>query len=175
MKLIEAMKRIKLNKEKIADLQAKIKDNCAALSIDTLAYKDTANQIESWLQSCIDLSQENVKLLANIQHTNLHTRVSIDLGQSTPTTKSIAEWVWRRREYAKLDQQTYSMLTDRGLREGQMNSSVKDAEPVRVTISRFYDPLVRDKALAMYRAEPTLIDSALEIVNATTEIWEAPL
>lgn len=45
-------------------------------------------------------------------------------------------------------------------------------EPVRVTISRFYDLLVRDKALAMYRTEPTLIDSALEIVNATTELWE---
>src|ERR1700761_1685509 len=98
MKIIEAMKRIKQNKEKMADLQQKIGSVSANLSIETPVYGDkTAEQITEWIHSATDISQENVRLLVAIGRTNLATPVTITLGDK-PVTKSIAEWVWRRRE-----------------------------------------------------------------------------
>ena len=170
MKLIEAMKRVKANKEKIADLQAKIGNHCANLEHETPVYgNETGTRMKEWLQSCTDLSQENARLLVAIQRTNLSTQVPIELSGKS-ITKSIAEWVWRRREYAKLDETTWSKLTDRGLKEGFMNSST--GQPFQVKIQRHFDPAVRDERIAMYRAEPHAIDAALEIVNATTDLLE---
>lgn len=171
MKIIEAMKRIKEHKVKVADLQDKIAKNCANLSHETPVYgPDTRDKITAWLQSCTDLSQENVRLLCAIQKTNMNTPVTVELG-GIRVTKTIAEWVWRRREYAALDMLTWGKLTDRGLREGHLPSSVQ-GQQVEVKIQRHYDPELRDKSVALYRDEPGRIDAALEIINAVTDLME---
>lgn len=171
MKIIEAMKRIKGNKEKITDLQAKVKAISANLSIETPVYGDqTAAKLTEFAQSCMDLSQENVRLLVSIQRTNLQTQVAIKLGDNT-VTKSISEWVWRRREYAGVDLETWSQMGDRNLREGQVASST--GVPMDVKIVRHYNPVLRDRMFAMFRSEPREIDAALEVVNATTDLIEA--
>lgn len=171
MKIIEAMKRVKLNNEKVADLRAKIGQNSAHLSYETPLYgENQAKQVSEWVQSCLDISQENVRLLVAIQRTNLATSVTIDLGGKS-VTKSIAEWVWRRRTYAEQDAGTISMLSDRNLKEGLVPSSTGGA-PQEVKIVRNFDPALRDAAREVYRSEPHLIDSALEIVNATTDLVE---
>ncbi len=170
MKLIEAMKRVKQNKEKIVDLQAKIAQYCVNLDYETLLYgAETSAKISEWLQSCNDLAQDNAGLLVSIQRTNLATVVPITIGEKT-VTKNIAEWVWRRREYAALDLKTWSMLTDRNLKEGSGTNSQGTA--VTVKLQRHYDPLERDKRIAMYKSEPHEIDSALEVVNAVTDLVE---
>ncbi len=59
MKLIEAMKRVKSNKEKITDLQGKVGMFCANLNYETLQYgsaAETAAMISEWLQPCTDLT-----------------------------------------------------------------------------------------------------------------------
>lgn len=172
MKLIEAMKRVKANKEKIVDLQNRIKTNSAYLSFETPLYPDAKDKIVEWSQSCFDTAQENVRLLTAIGRTNLATQVTITLNEKA-ITKPISEWVWRRREYATLDMNTYAAMTDRGLKEGQAPSSVPGGEPVKVAIVRNYDPALRDKMIAVFRTEPHEIDSALEVVNAITDIVEA--
>lgn len=170
MKLIEAMKRVKSNKEKIADLQAKIGTHCANLSHETPVYgSETVSKIKEWLQSCSDLSQENVRLLVAIQRTNLQTAVTITL-EARPVTKMIAEWVWRRREYAALDLKTWASLTDRGLKEGVASTST--GQPFELKIVRHYDPATRDNQIVMYKGEPHEIDAALEITNAVTDLIE---
>lgn len=170
MKIIEAMKRVKLNKEKITDLQTKIGGVSANLSIESPVYgTDTRKKIDEWLQSCEDISQENIRLLCGIQRTNLATRVVVDL-DGKPVEKSIAEWVWRRREYAAIDKATWSRLTDRGLKEGQAQLSPGAVTDVKIV--RHYDPERRDKKIAIYHSEPHLIDAALEITNATTDLME---
>jgi hypothetical protein len=170
MKIIEAMKRVKANSEKIADLQNKIGQHCANLSHETPVYDvETANKVREWLQSCEDTTQENIRLLVAIQRTNSNTNVTIDLGGKS-VTKTIAEWVWRRRQYAAIDLQTWSRLGDRGLKEGQINTST--GNPIPVTIVRHFDPVERDAKMAMYRSEPHQIDAALEVINATTEVME---
>lgn len=170
MKLIEAMKRVKMNKEKITDLQQKINASASNLSHETPVYgPETFDRIKEWLQSCTDLTQENVRLLVAIQRTNLQTLVKIDINGKV-LEKSIAEWVWRRREYAALDFQTYKALNDRGLKEGFMNQST--GQTMEIKIVRNYDPNVRDEKLSEYKSEPTLIDGSLEIINAVTDLVE---
>lgn len=169
MKIIEAMKKVKANKEKIADLQGKISQVSANLSFETPVYPDTKAKIQEWLQSCQDLTRDNVALLCSIARTNLATSATIELG-GKQVTKSIAEWVWRRREYAKLDLLTFSKLTDRNLKEGQAGTST--GVPVEIKLVRHYDPVARDTAMAMYQAEPHAIDAALEVINAVTDLVE---
>ncbi len=171
MKIIEAMKRVKQNKEKITDLQTKIGNVSANLSMETPLYGDkTTDLIKEWIQAATDTSQDNVKLLVAIARTNLVTPVTISLGEKS-ATKTIAEWVWRRREYAALDLATWGKLTDRNLREGQINSSTGVA--IDVKIVRNYDPIQRDKMVGIFKSEPHEIDAALEVVNAITDLIEA--
>lgn len=170
MKIIEAMKHVKNNLQKVKELQDKISKNCANMDMETSAYgEDTAKKVSEWCQSCDDLSQENVRLLTSIQRTNLVTSVTIDLGAKN-VTKTIAEWVWRRREYAKSDLRTWQQLTDRNLKEGTFINSVGQHQQAKIT--RHYDVNKRDEMLDLYRSEPMLVDAALEIVNATTDIIE---
>lgn len=172
MKIIEAMKLVKMNDEKVADLRNKISSCAAHTSIENPVYgPETRQKIDGWLQACADISQQNVNLLCNIQRTNLATNVDIELG-GKKVTKSIAEWVWRRRKYAEQDRQTWGSLTDRNLQEGHITPS-NGTEPVKVEIVGYYDPSSRDEKVEMYREEPHRIDSALEVVNATTDLIEA--
>jgi hypothetical protein len=171
VKIIEAMKRVKSNKEKIADLQKQIAQYCANLNFETPTYgHETSAKVREWLQSCDDISQQNAKLLVAIQRTNLSTMVTITLGGNA-ITKPIAEWIWRRREYAALDLKTWSQLTDRNLREGTTQNST--GAPVEVKIVRHFDPQQRDRMLATFKSEPHEIDAALEVVNAVTDLVES--
>ena len=172
VKIIEAMKRIKANKEKVADLQTKIAANCANISIETPLYgTGTQAKIDEWLQSCTDTNRESVRLLCAIAKTNLATQVSVTLGGKT-VTKPIAEWIWRRREYAKADLDTWSKLGDRGLRDQIIKPTVEGAAPTDVKVVRYYDPVQRDNMVAMFKTEAHEIDSALEVVNAVTDLME---
>lgn len=171
MKIIEAMKKIKANKEKITDLQKQISVFCAHLNFETPTYgAGTADMVAGWLQACTDISKDNARLLVAIQKTNLATPVTITLGENS-ITKSISEWVWRRREYAGVDLHTWQMLTDRNLKEGQMKNS--QGEPMDVRIVRNFDPVQRDRMVAMFKSEPHEIDAALEVINAVTDLIEA--
>ena len=170
MKIIEAMKRVKGNKEKIVDLQTKIGQVSANLSIETPVYgQETSGKIKEWAQACDDLTQENVRLLTAVARTNLATPVTIKLGDKS-VAKSIAEWVWRRREYAALDYKTWASMGDKGLKEGHFPSSTGVVTEVKIV--RHYDPERRDKMITMYKSEPREIDSALEVINAVTDLIE---
>lgn len=171
MKVIEAMKAVKANKQKIADLHGRINQSSANLSFETPVYGEKQrDRVAEWVQSCEDLAKNNVKLLVAISRTNLATHVTIELGDNT-VTRSVAEWVWRRREYANMDLATWSKLTDRNLKEGNLPTTTGIATEVKII--RHYDPVVRDAKIDMYSRERFAIDSALEISNAVTDLIEA--
>jgi len=178
MKIIEAMGKIKANKEKIADLQGKIAKNSAHLSYETPEYgtaAEVSKKLEEWAQSCEYTAQENIRLLMAISRTNLATDVTIEIG-GQEVTKKIAAWVLRRGNkttpgYAATDLKTWSSMTDRGLKEGNINSST--GIPTEVKLVRNYNPVRRDKKTAEYQSEPHQINARLEVVNAETDLIEA--
>jgi hypothetical protein len=113
--------------------------------------------------------KEILRLRIAIQKTNLNTMVTIELGGKT-ITKTIAEWVHRRRDLANGEALMWSKLTDRNLREGTQKQST--GQDVEVKIIRCYDPKERDTALYLYQSEPSIVDSKLEVINAVTDLIE---
>lgn len=170
MKIIEAMKKIKDLKIKAEDYRKKVMTYCADLSYETPLYgAEQKTKIKEWLQGHGDIIKEILKLRIQIQKTNLATSVTIELG-GVQVTKTIAEWIHRRKDLAELERTIYSSLTDRGLREGTIISSTQ--EKIEARIRRYFDPSERDTSIELYRGEPSKIDSTLEVINAVTDLLE---
>lgn len=169
MKIIEAMKELKRLNVKVDDLRGKISKYCADLDIENPTYPDQRGQVREWIQSYSDSLKEIARLRVAIQRTNLATNVKIELGNKQ-VEKSIAEWIHRRRDLAKLEQAGWAALTDRNLRDGKAKTT-SDAL-VDVKVRRYFDPAERDEKVALYRDEPSIIDGTLEVVNAVTDLME---
>lgn len=166
MKIIEALKSLKDLDQKAFDLRAKIKDHSAYASFETPRYPDQKLQVSGWLQAHRDILQLIEKTQYLLQKTNVTVMVTIDL-QGKKVTKSIAEWILRRRKLVALEVESYKLLTDKGIKEGQGQGPSGTLE---IKLIRAYEPKERDEKLEYLRAEPALIDGALEIVNATTDL-----
>lgn len=168
MKIIEAMKKVKDLQIKAKDLKLKVHTYCADNDHETPVYgKDQAEKVKEWSQSYGDVVKEILKLRIGIQRTNLETNVTIELG-GKQVTKSIAEWIHRRRDLAELERVLWAGIGDRGLKEGTIQTSTGERQEVK--IRRYYNPAERDERIELYRSEPSTIDSTLEITNAVTDI-----
>lgn len=169
MKIIEALKKVKYNREKMVDLARLIKQNAANMESQkgNTAYADPKRKIREWVQSVHDLQNDNAKLLAGIQRTNLTTKVTIEVEEGKPVTKTIAEWITRRREGVDQDYQVYSCMTT-----GLKQQTMQDAQGNLVVDNVVYNFSTeeRDKKLMILSEEKSRIDSVLEIVNATTDL-----
>ncbi len=172
MKLIQAMKQTQDLQRKAEDLRAKVAIHCADLSYETPVYPDQRARIQEWIQAHSDILKEILRLRTAIARTNLATQVTIEL-DGKGVTKSIAEWIHRRRDLAKLEADMWGKLGDRGLKEGSTQSTGGGA-PMEIKIRRYFDPVERDRKLDAFRSEPTTIDATLEVTNAITDLLETP-
>lgn len=164
------MKLVKDLQRKAEDLRGKIALNSAHLSLETPTYGEKQkDQVREWLQAHSDVLKEILRLRVAIQRTNLATSVSIEVGGKN-VTKTIAEWIHRRRDLAKLEGEAYGKLTDKNLREGMGTNSMN--EKVEVKIIRNFDPAERDNKIELFRSEPSIVDSTLEVTNAVTDLLE---
>ena len=172
MKIIEGMKEIKRLQEKLADLASKVAKHAADLDFETPVYTDQGAQLKEWIQGHLDTVQRIADLRVAIARTNLATTVTIEL-DGRQVAKSIAEWIHWRRDLAKANLTLFSNLQDRNvqgqpLREGQIQQS--GGNVVAVKIRRYYDSAERDKKMALYKSEPSIIDAQMEITNAVTDL-----
>lgn len=169
MKLIEALKELKRLQIKLTDLTSKVHTYCADYDYETPAYENQSNQIREWVQGYEDTCKRILELRIALQKTNLVTMVTIELG-GRQVTKSIAEWVHRRRDLAKLQMGIWSALGDRNLKEGTIKTSTGESREVK--IRRYYSPRDKDEHMSALRDEPSLVDATLEVVNAVTDLVE---
>lgn len=169
MKIIEALKKIKDLNIKASDLRDKIGAHSADLNFETPLYPDQKATVDGWLQAHHDITKEILRLHTAVQKTNLATKVTMDLSDVN-VTRTIAEWVLRRRLLAPMEMQAWAKLTDRNLREGYASQS--SGAQVEIRIRRYYDPKQRDEKVALYKSEPHTIDSTLEVFNAVTDLIE---
>lgn len=169
MKLIEALKKMQDLQKKADDLREKVSKHSAYLSYETPVYSDQKKQVSEWIQAHGDILKEILRLRIAIQKTNLAVDVTIEI-DGEPVTKTIAEWIHRRRDLAASEEKMWRQLTDRGLKEGVLKQST--GENITVTIVRCYDPEKRDKNIDLFNSEPTTIDAKLETVNAVTDLIE---
>lgn len=169
MKLIEALKQLKDYSRKLEDLQSKIAKHSADLDFETALYPDQKKQVSEWVQAHGDLIREISSLRFRLQKTNINTQVTITIGDNR-ITKTIFEWIQRRKDLAKAESKAWAALTDGNRKEGQVPQS--NGGVLSVKIRRYYDPEVRDKKLEILNSENSLVDAALEMVNATTDLMD---
>lgn len=169
MKIIEALKELKLNLKKIDDITKRIALNSARKSFETSPYPDPAKQVIDWLSSIKGLSQRNAELTLAIARTNAATMVTIEL-QGVAVTKSITEWIYRRKVGSVVELKAWAALTNRNLKDEQIRQT--DGTILDSKVALHYDQAQRDTIVDALTAEPTLIDTRLEIVNAVTELME---
>ncbi len=172
MKIIEALKEVKRLEVKITDLTAKIRKYSADVDFEQPYYGTVETQKEmlaSWLQSVHDTLKEATRLRLAIQETNLATVTQITLG-GIPVLHSISEWIIRRRLYAEMELAPWNAMTMREVKEGKVKTSTGDQ--ITVKARYYFDPIKRDKMVTMFKEEPGIIDSTLEVVNATTDLIE---
>jgi len=171
MKIIEALKQLKDLERKADDLQKKVMDHTAIMDFEDPVYKDQHKKVRSWIDAFHGIQEEILRLHCAIQVTNLQTPVEIKISDAKAKTRTIAEWVIRRRKTAKREFNFWAHVNDRGLvtkpivKKGQ-------TEPEIAKVIRFYDPEERDTMVERLRAEDAAIDAALEIVNAKTDLIE---
>lgn len=168
MKLIEGLKKCKELTIKAEDLRGKVAKYCADQSHETAVYGDhQKEQIKEWIQAHHDVLQEIAKLRIAVQRTNLSILVTIELG-GVQVTKSIAEWIHRRKDLAASELSMWMGISDRGLKEGTIKTSTGELQEIK--IRRYYDPKERDNNVELYRTEAGVIDRTLETVNAVTDV-----
>ena len=169
MKLIEAMKKLKDLNVKAEDLRKKVALHCADLTLETPLYgADQKATVDGWIQAHSDILQEILRLRVAIQKTNISTPVTIELG-GKQVTKTIAEWIHRRRDLSNLELSMWKQLTDRNLKEQNIQTA-PGAPITEVRIRRYFDPTLRDAKAELYRSEPSVIDATLEVTNAVTDL-----
>lgn len=175
MKIIEGMKQIKDLSAKGEDLRRKVATYCADVDTETPVYgspQQQMEQIKEWIQAHTGIQKEILKLRVAIQRTNIATPVTIQL-HGQPVTKTIAEWIHRRRDLATRDYEMWSGLgrKEASLREGTIQTSTGEKREQK--IRRYYDPKERDTMTEEYRSEPNQIDATLEVTNAVTDLIES--
>lgn len=174
MKIIEALKTIKDLQRKASDIRIKIATFCADLETETPAYgtlEIQTKQIAEWLQSHADILTQIETLRIAIQQTNLKTLVPIVLRDDKPAVvKSIANWIHRRHDLASLSAQAWLGLTNRNIKPMNYKPSTTSDEVKTANVRKYYSQQTRDFMVELYTSEPSRIDSALEITNATTDL-----
>ena len=169
MKIIEALKQTKDLQRKAEDLRDLVKNHCAISSLETQKYPNQTKQVSEWIQAHSDVLKEILRLRVAIQKTNLENEATIELGKKQ-VTKTIAEWIHRRRDLANEELSMWSVLGDRNIQEGIGKGPTGD--PIEIKINRFYDPVERDNKKDLFGSESSIIDSKLEVVNAVTDLME---
>jgi hypothetical protein len=172
MKIIEALKKTKDLQRKADDIRNKIKEFCADLDAETPAYgtpEQQTKQVAEWLQSHSDILKEVEGLRLSIQRTNLATDVPVEVVDGKNVSKSIAAWIHRRKDLAKLEASAWTVLTNRNLKP--QNYQRPGSEEVQIAnVRKYYNQQERDKRVEEFTSEPSRIDAALEIANATTDL-----
>lgn len=169
MKIIEGLKDIKALTKKAHDLREKVSKYHADFDHETSAYPNQRDQVAEWVQSHHDTVKRILALKHLIKKTNIQVPVTITLG-GVAVTRSISEWIDRRRELVSMEKALYASMNDRGLQEG--TTTLSNGEKIVKKIRRHYDAQTRDKKLDEYNEEPHLIDAQLEIKNAVTDLIE---
>lgn len=172
MKIIEALKELKLIKAKIESEIPLINKYASALDTESLPLKEASAhkaEVKSLIQSCEDLAMRYVYLKNRIDYTNLKTLVSMKSGKAY----TIAELLIMKRTTLEWVRTVYSNVTTGAadLRKAKLQQKLIDGAK-EAQVLRFFDEKEID-----YKKRELLelhheIDGTLEIINATTELIE---
>lgn len=172
MKIIEAMKELRIIEKKMQRNIKSIGEYSSSLSIYSNIFGSAPKQqkeVKEYIQSSEDLLKMYLKLKQAIEKTNLEIVVEIE-GKKY----SISELLVLKRKLAKVMEETFGALSDQKAKVDLENMNVRmvDKEGKEPTVIRYYDEKYKNEGMKKWRDLYDTIDSKLEIVNATTDLVE---
>jgi hypothetical protein len=174
MKLIEAMKKIKVIEKKMAKNMEQIQNYASLPSNEKPYFENEEKQrkeVKSLIQANNDLLIEYLKIKNAIDKTNLESKIEIGGIQY-----SLTDLLVIKRKLAQFMIKTYNSLNDNHA-QGKMRNSFNSSDGKTIHIVRFYDETDKNNGLTKWTDLYDNIDSRLEVINATTELigYDAPV
>lgn len=171
MKVIEGMKELKLIEKKIADNATLIREYCGRLSNEMPRLgsdEEQKKKVAELIQSSEDLIQRYLKIKRDIEYTNIMTSVEHNGKKIT-----ISDLLVMKRKLIAISELTY-----RALDLTKVEDMVRKANSTRandITVVKFFDENRKNEELSRLMDMKYNLDSRLEVVNAQTELMEAPV
>jgi hypothetical protein len=171
MKLIEAMKGLKLLLKRMKDNWEHIEKYASILSTEKAVFESETAQrkeVASLVQANVDLEKEYRKNKKNIDYTNLTTTVELD---GKPFT--IADLLIIKRTTHVPLTQTFKALNPNSATSRYNRSHLVDGKAPQVI--QLFDEKEKNERMREIQDLYNRIDSFLEVVNATTDVVECPI
>lgn len=169
MKLIEAMKELRLIEKKMTGNAEEIVRYSSMVSTERPYFKTEEEQrleVQRRVQANTDLLHRYLRLKQSIELTNLRTKVSMH-----GTEYSISELLVILRKMGQLMESTFKAMNDTH-GEQRLKTLPRSQEEKAPYVVRFYDEKTKNEGLRLWQDTIHEISTRLEIVNATTELLE---
>ena len=168
MKIIEGMKRLRVIEKRMESQRNAINEYASKLSTEMPRFQtkeDQAKEVASLIQSNNDLCAEYLRIKRSIEYTNLKVTVELQ-GKAY----SISDLLVVKRKLADRMVATYRALNDTVARDRLRNAPKFDGETPKVEI--LYDERTKLDNIRKWQDLADIIDSRLEVINATTDLIE---
>ncbi len=164
MKIIEALKRMKLLEKRIETNNRNITEYSSKLSNEKPIFaseKIQEKEVKSLIQANKDLIIEILKLKRSIEVTNLTVTFT-----ANNVTDTISGHLFRIRRLNHLIRNTYMALNANKIKPNSMNISND------IKIEKLYDEKEKQDGLRNIMDYESEVSAKLEVINATTDIIE---
>ncbi|HPR91019.1 MAG TPA: hypothetical protein PLD93_06270 [Synergistaceae bacterium] len=168
MKIIEGMKRLRVIEKLMESQRNAVTEYASKLSTEMPRFQtkeDQAKEVASLIQSNNDLCAEYLRIKRSIEYTNL--KVSVELQGKA---YSISDLLVVKRKLADRMVATYRALNDNGAQSRLRNAPKFDGETPKVEV--LYDERTKLDNIRKWQDLADIIDSRLEVINATTDLIE---
>ena len=171
LKLVEAMKRLKLLEKRMSGNWENITKYSSQLSHEKLVFntaEEQSREVDALVQSTNDLVWEYMNLKAKIDYTNLYTRVTIRGREYT-----LAQMLLMKRKLIAVLKSTCQALNSKAA-ESRLHRAAGLSDGTPISVLTFFDEKKKNADLLYWMEVENEIDSKLEVVNATTDLLEIP-
>ena len=173
MKLIEAIKNLKIIQKRIDKNVGLIRQYASYISSEAPSFTTEAqqrNEVQSLIQANIDLQNEYLRLKKAIERTNLETLVTIN-GYTYP----ISDVISIRRIVGRFQNDTFAALDTTAamsrMKQVYMGSAAKPVDPANPPrVIALFDEKYKNDSLKSWGEFLEAIDGKMEVVNAETEL-----
>jgi hypothetical protein len=165
MKLIEGMKQLKIIEKKIDHNTRRITEYAALPSTLKPQFgtdDEQRKQVQSLIQSNIDLASEYMNIKQRVDLTNLKTEVRIGTQIYT-----ISAMLMIKRNMGVLMMSTYLALSDK---TAELAVSQNRSKEVPIHVERYYNETDKHNGIQRWQSLLDEIEIRLETINATVDL-----
>lgn len=173
-KLVEALKERKLISKKLEGVIEKIQKYSSITSVEKPAFDDEfeqKKQVQSLVQSGLDLLKRFDELKTSIDKTNLQTMFRIPKGIIMKEHEiSLSEALTYKQKYK--DYQNIFKSLNRNTADAKLRQILQNSDGTRAYSIQLFDEEFKNNWEKDLQMKLDYIDSHLEMLNATTDLIE---